>query len=378
MKRTATLLVLAVVVLAGCSGNGGTTTGSPSTTAEPPVTDTERPTPTAETPTAGNGQQFAPGVTRAGITNPVALLRAHQESLLSEGFVINETVTSTYNGSLSNRLVVRTTVGSNGELAYQNGTSTGYDAEGEQAITANAMWLNTTTMVSRHTESGAVTYRIRPRLYPPESLVWFGGLQRDIQFGADEYEVTNVERRDGTRFVTLEASIDRVGGDGVPDTTGRLLVDGNGVIRAAETSVTYSEGVRYNTTYTVVALGQSAPERPEWVATVPPSAALDVGLDVFSFEPTHVELVHTYGDAVPAGSFVTVVSNGTRYETTLPSAFGDGERYLWVAGNGTLRATAESPTAPAATTLGQEVTVMVRAPDGAELFSTSIGRAPGR
>ncbi|MBV0901268.1 hypothetical protein [Haloarcula salina] len=391
MSAVRTVVLAAVVVLAGCSGFFGETTetATPSETASggvPPAetetaaaTATPSPTQTPqgtvpETDSPSGDQRLAPGITRDGIVNPVELMSAHQRELLAAGYEINQTVVSTYNGSVSNRLVVHTTAGPGGEIAYQNGTSYGYDFDGNESVTGNAVWLNTTSMVTRHVKAGTTTYRVQPRLYPPESLIWYSGLQRDIQFAADEYEVTSVDRRDGVRVVTLEASIDRVAGDDIDDTTSTLRIDENGVIRDAETEVNYGTGNVYHTYYAVEQVGSEPPERPAWLDAVPPSASLDVGMDVFGFDETSVELVHTYGDAAPAGSIVTVVSNGTLYEATLDDPFRGDTLYLWVDADGELRATADRPDSTAARELGPVVTVTVRAPDGGELFSTSLGR----
>ena len=389
MNRTLTLLVAVLVVLAGCStvfGPDETPTATPAATPTPTASPTATPSPTATatatstptpspTPTPGApGAQLAPGITEDGIENPVALLSAHQRELLADGFVVEQRVSSTYNGTPSNQLVVRVTSGPGGEVAFQNATSSGFDSDGEVSVIRSQIWMNQTASLSYRVEEGEPSYEVRDRLFPPESLVWFGGLQRDIQFGASEYAVTNVETVDGMRVVTLEASIDRVGNDGVDDTTGLLRVDQRGVIRHAETSVTYDEGTTYTTTYDVVALGVDPPARPAWADDIPPSASLNLELDVFAFNETSVELVHLFGDAVPAGSTVTLQTNGTLYETTLDGPFGEGSRYLWVDANGTLRATSAAPTDEAATTLGTEATVTVTAPDGLELFELSVGR----
>ncbi|WP_424004282.1 hypothetical protein ACOZ4I_06780 [Haloarcula salina] len=391
MNVVRTVVLASVVVLAGCSGFFGDATetatpsetssgGAPPTetetaavTATPSQTATPTPTATATEPPDSEGQ-LAPGVTRDGIVNPVELMSAHQRELLAAGYEINQTVVSTYNGSVSNRLVVHTTAGPGGEIAYQNGTSYGYDFDGNESVTGNAVWLNTTAMVTRHFEAGKTSYRVQPRLYPPESLIWYSGLQRDIQFAADDYEVTSVDQRGGVRVVTLEASIDRVAGDDIDDTTSTLRIDENGVIRDAETEVNYGTGNVYHTYYAVERVGSEPPARPAWLDAVPPSASLDVGMDVFGFDETSIELVHTYGDAAPAGSIVTVVSNGTLYETTLDEPFRGDTLYLWIDTDGALQATSERPDASAARELGPVVTVTVRAPDGGELFSTSLGR----
>jgi hypothetical protein len=367
MNRLSVLLIAILVLLAGCSSV--TDTPTPSDTATPTATPTTTPTSTPDAST-----ELAPGIAREGITNPVALLSAHQRELLADGFVVDQTIASTYDGSPSNRLVMRTTVGPGGELAVQNATSTGFDYDGNESVITNALWLNTTHQVSRHVESGTTTYQIGERLYPPEALVWFGSVQRDIQFAASEYEVTGVEQRDGTRYVSLAVSHDRVGNDDEDDAFGTLLVDDRGVIHRATMNVTYEEGTVYRTTYTVVDLGVSEPEPPAWLDAVPPSAALDVGLDVYEFDEWSVELVHLHGDAVPAGSIVGVVSNGTLYETTLEEPFGDDRRYLWVGDDGTLHATTNAPSPDVAARLDTEVTITVTAPDGGELFSTSVGR----
>ncbi|MFC7229879.1 hypothetical protein N0B31_20940 [Salinirubellus salinus] len=391
MNRWLTLLVVGAVLLAGCSFDAGgptsptptpTATGTPTETPHPTATPTPSPpatpTPTSSptpTPTpAAPGAQLAPGITDDGIENPVALLNAHQRELLAEGFVVEQTITSTYAGEPSNRLVLTTTVGPGGEVAFQNATATGYDSGGNESVITSQVWLNQSTMLSYRVEAGEPSYQVRDRTYPPEWFVWFGSLQRDIQFAADEYEVTDVERVDGVRVVTLEASIDRVANDGVDDTIGLLRVDERGVIRHAETNVTYEEGTTYRTVYDVAELGVAPPAPPAWVDDVPPSASLQLELDIFEFDERGVELVHLYGDSVPANSTVTLTSNGTTYEKTLDEPFGDGSRYLWVDDEGTLRATATPPDEGTVQPLGREVTVTVRAPDGLRLFELSVGR----
>lgn len=370
MRRLLPLVLVVVVSVAGCSSFPAGPTETPTPESTPTPTETVTPTPT----TPAEPAELAPGVTEDGIVNPVALLRAHQSRLLDEGYTLNQTVVTTYDGSESNRLVVETVSGPGGELGYQNGTSYAVDSDGNESVVRNQMWLNTTTMVTRHVEDGRTTYRVRPRSYPPEALIWFGGLQTQIQLGGDRYVVDSVETRDGVRVVTLTASIDRVGGDGIDDTISTLTVDETGVIRNAVVDVTYEEGTNYRTNYTIERLGVEAPTPPAWLDTVPPSAALDIGLDVFEFDDQSIQLVHTHGDAVPEGSTVTVVSNGTTYLTTLGESFADGERYLWVGTDGSLRATADRPADDSTRPLDTEVTVVVRAPDGGELFSTSIGR----
>lgn len=370
MRPPTVALVAILVVLAGCTGIGpGTTT--PTTT--PPTT--AAPTTTTAVPTTpGSNDSLAPGVTVAGIVNPVALMNAHQRALLADGFVLNQTVVVTEGGRVETRTTVRTASGPDGEVGLQTGTAWSVDPDGNASTILNDVWMNTATMVSRHVEAGTATYRIQPRLFPPEALVWFSGLQADIQSSAADYVVTGGEGRNGLRLTTLEATLDRVGNDGVPDTNSTLVVDGNGVIREATMSVRYGEATTYTTTYRVEALGTAAPSPPDWVATVPPSAALQVGLDVFEFDGSAVRLVHTYGDAVPKNSTVELTSNGTTYRATLAAPFGSGERYLWIDSDGRLRVTTERPVAAEPRPLARVIAVTVTAPDGGELYATSVGR----
>lgn len=173
--------------------------------------------------------------------------------------------------------------------------------------------------------------------------------------------------------MTPAATIDHVSADGVDDTASALLIDERGIIHLATVNVSYGEGVRHGTNYTVVRAGTKSPDPPAWLANVLPSAVLDGGLDVFNFDRTSVEHVHTLGDAVPAGSIVTVVSNRTLHETALEKPFAESECYLWLLADGTLRATADRPDPGGTRTLNTEVTVTVHAPDGGELFSSSVG-----
>lgn len=178
MPPSKAVVVVLLVVLSGCSFPGDTGTEPtvptrPTTTVEPTAATTV--TDTATT-TANESGELAPGITRDRLVNPVALTRAHQERLLADGYVLEQTIVSTYDGNVSNRFEVRTSSGPGGELVSQNGTSVGFDAEGNTSITRNRMWLNATTIVVRHVESGRATYRIRPRTYPAESLIWFRGL----------------------------------------------------------------------------------------------------------------------------------------------------------------------------------------------------------
>lgn len=345
--------------------------GSPAVQVQPPEDSTATPTQT-ETPPAE--AELAPGVTREGLVNPVRLVTAHERALVDQGYVLTESVTSRNNGTVSNRLALQTQAGPEGTLALMNATSVYRDGNDTEQIITNDVWLNATTMVSRHVEGGQPDYEVRPRPYSAEAFLWFGGLQQDILYNARSFELTNDTTVDGVRMLTLRATVDQVGRDGVPDTNITLHVTGDGVVTYATRNTSYGGGDTYHRVYNVTRLVAESPDRPAWVETIPPSSSLVLELDIFSFDETSIELVHLYGDAVPTGSTITVSGNGSTYETTLEEPFANGQRNLWLDTNGSLHATAAQPSPGEARILPEAVTVTVTAPDGGVLFQSSVGR----
>jgi len=390
MNRVSAIVVVSLVVLAGCSSFlGGPATSSPTPTVTPAGTATPTPTvqpsptitqtatpeltPTA-TPTATPDEDLAPGVTAEGIVNPVALLSAHQGTLLADGFVVNVTYENVANDTVQWRTTQHTVAGPGGERARQRSTA----GEPGVPVTAQEIWHNTTHTTVRTTNDNTSDYTVRDRLTPPESLVWPGPVLRLVQDDADAFEVTAVEQRDGTRFVTLSATVDRVGGDGTADTTATLVVDERGTVHSLEATTNYGGGDDWRVTYTVEQVGGVAPEPPAWLADVPSSASLVVHLFTDMGPEGVVQLDHTGGDAVPADTFVTVLGNGTLYEAQLDEPLQPGETlYVYVAPDtGELRLTTTEPAAGEYDPVPAEFTVRVVTPDGVVLHEESLGWEP--
>lgn len=376
--RTLALFVTFAVVLAGCAGQVDTPTPAGTASPSPPAdAPTSTPDPTA-TPTSDSTAtplptgELAPGLTDAGVENPVTLASAHQRALLADGAVVETTVEMYYESTVAERSTFRNVVGPGGERALQTGGSV--RADGTDPITGE-MWLNETTAVTRRVEENRTEYTLRERVDTPESLVWGSVAQRELQFVANDLAVTGVSDRDGLRRVHLAATLDRVGNDGTNDTEVTAVVDERGVVRELVVDVRYGEGDRWRMTYRVVRVGDVRPTPPDWLDSVPPSASLQLTLDIERFEDTYVELAHVHGDAVPEGSTVTLVSDGTVAETRLDEPFGSGSVFLSVTPEGSLTV-GDTPPRESAVELGYRVSVAVTAPDCSELFETTIGR-PG-
>jgi hypothetical protein len=83
-----------------------------------PTTATTSETTTQEQST----ESLAPGVTTAGLVNPIALQSAHQQVLLADGFVANTTYENLANGTVQYRTHQQTIAGPGGEQAIQRAT----------------------------------------------------------------------------------------------------------------------------------------------------------------------------------------------------------------------------------------------------------------
>jgi len=386
MNRVPVLVVVSLVLLTGCSSLfEGPSTDSPTPTVTPPDTDTSTqtvssPTTTSTatpertstaTPTVTPDETLAPGITAAGIVNPVALQSAHQQTMLADGFVVNVTYENVANGTVQWRTTQHTVAGPGGERALQRTTA----GEPDAPVTAQDIWHNTTHTTARTAGDDGPAYTVRDRLTPPESLVWPGPVFRLIQDDADAFEVASVDERDGIRFVTLTATVD---GDGTPATTATLVVDERGTVHSLEATTDYGGGDDWRVTYTVGQVGGVGPDSPAWLADVPPSASLSVHLFTDMGPEGVIQLDHTGGDAVPAGTFVTVLGNGTLYEAQLDEPLQPGETlYVFIAPDSdALGLSVTEPEAGEYDPVPSEFTVRVVTSDGVVLHEESLGWGP--
>jgi hypothetical protein len=393
MRPLPALLVAAIVLLAGCSGlfPGGpaeteaptptagdetptrttttTPTARPTTTVAPTPTTTRSPTTTE--PPGNDTEPLAPGVTGEGIVNPIALLSAHQRELLADGFVANVTYENVGNGTVQWRTTQRTIAGPGGERAVLSGTA----GESNAIITTQDVWLNATHATLRRIEDDETAYTVEDRLTPPEALVMPGPILSLVQTYRSEYAVTNVETRDGRRYVTLSATIDRVGGDETADTEATMLVDERGVVHSIDATTNYGGGDDWHVTYAVERIGGVDPDPPSWLAEVPRNASVSADLFTGMGPEGVLTIDHNGGDPVPAGTHVTILQNGALYEARLEEPLRPGDTlYVYLdAATGELQVGTTEPAGDEYEPLAREFTVRVFTGDGVELLEESLG-----
>lgn len=324
MHRVPTLLVVLVVLLAGCAGFAP---GGPDT-------------PSA-TPTPLPGGQLAPGITDAGIENVTALFAAHQRELTASGFVTESRSQAVYQGTTTDRVAWTVTVAPGGERVRTHAVE--YREDGTQ-ITGD-IWSNATHDITRRDEAGDVSYTVRPRFITDDTIVWSGSAAHvQLYSAADLFEVASVDTRDGLRYVTLSLAPDRDTEGHYPGVEATVVVDERGRIHSVESRMQYEEDTTWITSYRVTEIGDADPQPPAWLDAVPPSAALFLQLNAGVTPDGVVVLEHIGGDPVPAGTRVVVTADGTTYETEFRGAFEDGHvRYVAIV-DGDLTLSTREPT----------------------------------
>lgn len=256
----------ATVTTATTSAGGGSTTDVSNETTE--VTDGSAGTTTGTTDDGdgddGNGDdQLAPGITESGIRNVSALLGAHRSALLEDGYVGTTVVEERYSGNLSDRTTQRYAVGPGGEFVHLEQHTARFTKNGQNSSVD--VWMNATTTASMQESNGSSLTNARDRQISREATAWMSRSFADqLTRNAGQYEVVGVEQRNGTRVVTLEATIDAVGDDEEPDTNVTLVVTERGVVDRLEMVVHYDVST-ITATYQVQRIGGVSPERPEWV-----------------------------------------------------------------------------------------------------------------
>ncbi len=272
----AAVLVVVVLVLAGCGESGANSSVTPV-----PVSDGDRPTDVAD-----NG--FAPGVSDRGVFDPAVLGAAHMDYLETRSFTLVSNRTERYaNGSVRSRLALRVELARN--RTYRAWTATaGPEAPlilGEPPARAE-YWSDRFTYLRAF--GGDSQNRTYNEFDPPQGLAtwryWtrtaaFGGAtgnaERTIERALDSVMVDIVDRRtaNGTTRVRLRATEQR-GSSIAPETFEQVdnvslvaVVEESGLVRSLRYSydgvvdgraVTVTRVVRYTT------VGSTAVGRPSW------------------------------------------------------------------------------------------------------------------
>lgn len=310
------ILVLATVgilLLAGCSGTGGTAT-EPTVTAS--TTDPQSTTTPASTPTPA--VEFAPGTSADGVDNTSALVQAHLAALDGTAYRVNATQTS---AQAETEIVVAEA----GDRLRLRTSATG--------TTDTEVWETATRSITRRGSGERARYAVAGTGTP---MAGFTGNLTDlyvtipltaIQYGEFTYEGTT--RRDGTRLLQFaatdvnETAVAEGNVSNVTDYRATLLVSEQGVIHEATIDAEQTidgESQSSRSTYTTT-LGVE-PSPPAWLSEIP---ALSVSL---TGNGSVVAVEHTGGAAVENA---TVALGVLGSPATIEGRFEAGEtRYLGV------------------------------------------------
>ena len=263
--------VALVVLLAGCAffsggGSNGTalptdgptdTTGSNTTVTTAAATGTGAPADTASS-------MLAPGVSENGIENLSTLLSAHREELLADGFEARTTIEDRYTGTLADRVTQHFAVGPDGTRVSLNETEWHLTNDGVNGSTD--VWMTNSTTVVRQMSPNGTEYTTADRQFPRRSTPFMStSLFEELSTDVGAFDVTSVTTRDGTRFVTVSATMDRIEDrNGTEDTEMRLVVDERGVVHRYDVVVEFNVST-WRATYEVERIGGVDPQRPTWV-----------------------------------------------------------------------------------------------------------------
>lgn len=302
-RRLVPVLLVAMLLLSGCSGVLDTTANT-TTTATPEELDP-----------ADADADLPPGVTESGVENASALAAAHEETLLAEGFVLN--VTSEFDGStLGNRTTnARWLVAPGGERFALDARTTVHDEPPVESRLGDEyrqrLWRDA-TLVSRVDAGNETRYSNLDALRVEPGVTKSAEYERYLAGG--NVTVERVVAGEDHTLTTLVADDARPaeGVDGRYDA--RFVVDERGVVHEATVTTGQRDGdVQRHLEYDLVRLGTS-PERPGWVDDAPDAAFLNVTLDA-DVEHRHgggtpyLVVTNEGTDAMPAGATLNVTTN---------------------------------------------------------------------
>lgn len=255
-----------LLALAGCGGVAGF--GTPTVTPAPVPTDgppTER--------------ALAPGVNRAGVTDPVALAAAHERTLLSTAYtLVTNTTISTAGGPLrSTTTRLRVAPGADAYHLVQTRRATAtYPV---RAVAPRVeLWYEGGHALLRFDGEQGVGYQRESVPGPTGPLVDPTEHTRLVSlFSAFRMRVVEAIDADGTTVYRLRSTaLRRPARLDTPELVGRptdatlvARIDGRGVVRAYRLEYTAPFGdrtVRVTRVFRVTALGETVVERPDWYA----------------------------------------------------------------------------------------------------------------
>lgn len=269
MSRLAVVLVILLVLLAGCSGfTGGNAPEREPYGVEEPVNATVE---------ESEPEDLLPGLTTDGVTNPDALLEAHHEAVSNASYTIEtETVyvTETENGTVRQVIEGETNVDSERGVAYEvvSQYTEGNGSEGVLPDRPNQTverWFGEETLFRAELENGTVEYPYTGRTIDPEEWI-SSSLLGPLRTVENTTTVGAVEAEDGTYYV-VEAHENRTDDGerivGVDRRDVRTLVREDGLVRQTVSEGVFGEGgdrTTLDSESEVTTVGETEVERPDW------------------------------------------------------------------------------------------------------------------
>ncbi|MFC6953936.1 hypothetical protein [Halorubellus litoreus] len=356
-RRLVPVLVVALVVLAGCTapstqpsptdGSTAAATGTPttdaSTTTSGDAADDDASTDgdAADANATNPAGEAPPGVTLAGnasgaLANASALLAAHERVLYADGYRATLVSTVAYGPGPATNATAAVVAGPGGDRLRVSTTRTlGNRTAGYE------VFANESTAVMRLDVRNETQYRNAEGPYA--TTEYTGGAYLEGYLDRLNFSVANVTERDGRDVYTLTAS-KSVSAHPNASTTmsngtyaARLVVDERGLVASFRVHTNDSSSTQTHE-WSVESLDGS-PTRPDWLSAVPTAARRNVSVDAevrreHYPNPNGTGYVDNHGvlavtndgpDALPAGANVSITSNGTTYATTVDRAIAAGE-----------------------------------------------------
>ena len=266
-RRLATVLVLAAALaLAGCGGQGGTTT-----TAANATTATDDP---ATTGTPDANVDYPAGVSADGMTNRTALFVADWTALNESGYVAASWFNQSASGG-SNEVAIRRQArieagGQDGDLRIEQRASVG-------TITTD-VWRNATVGLTRIGETApdapsSTRYRRRADVSTFRTNVITSGAPANL-VALGEYDSVSVAGSGADTRITIAAdAVNATRASGlqfnVSSYEGEIVVDERGRIRAMDVTLVTSgqQAATFTLDYDLRETGGVTVERPSWFET---------------------------------------------------------------------------------------------------------------
>ncbi|EMA46952.1 hypothetical protein [Halococcus saccharolyticus] len=266
-RAVGTVLVVVLIVLAGCSGVFGGDGGGESTPTVTPMTvPTDEPTPTPV-------PQLAPGLTGQGIENASALVAAHSSFLQNRSFTTRTNVTGlATNGSVVIQRTDTLRAGPRGEGVYSVSVTNGsYRYVSPETVPVRtAIWTNGERLLLNRTyANGTTTYE----RYRDSTEERYGAAGAGLRYRLEPFDTTTTsvtERdRNGTTLYLVRGKIRSNQTFGRESMSLRMLVDPQGVIhsyRIVQQPQNSENLSRVVSTTRFSSIGATdTPTRPSWI-----------------------------------------------------------------------------------------------------------------